>query len=58
MRASTNGVRQPRQIVVDKSIKELARVADRVVLLDRGVSAWTGQVSELSDELVGQYLGV
>lgn len=45
-------------IVVDKSIKELARVADRIVLLDRGVSAWTGRVSELSDKLVGQYLGV
>ena len=45
-------------IVVDKSIKELARVADGVVLLDRGVSAWKGQVSDLSDSLVAQYLGV
>ena len=45
-------------IVVDKSIKELSRVADQVVLLDRGVSAWSGAVSKLSDELVGRYLGV
>lgn len=45
-------------IVVDKSLKELSSIADRVVLLERGRSVWCDRTSELSDSLIEQYLGV
>ena len=45
-------------IVVDKSLKELKRIAERVVVLERGASVWSGQTSELSDDVVRQYLRV
>ena len=45
-------------IVVDKSLKELSRIADRVVVLERGSSVWCDQASELTDDVVKQYLGV
>ncbi|MFK7837133.1 MAG: ABC transporter ATP-binding protein [Sulfitobacter sp.] len=45
-------------IVVDKSIAELRQVADRVVILQRGVSVWDGGINDLDDEIKDQYLGV
>ncbi|MDJ0860399.1 MAG: ABC transporter ATP-binding protein, partial [Dinoroseobacter sp.] len=35
-------------LVIDKSLKELRRIADRGVILDRGQSVWTGNLDELS----------
>jgi len=45
-------------IVVDKSIKELRGVADKIIILERGVSVWSENISELADSVVDQYLGV
>ncbi len=45
-------------IVVDKTIQELRQVADRVVILERGVSVWAGGMAGLTDEIKDRYLGV
>ncbi len=45
-------------LVVDKSLKELSGVADRYVVVEKGVTAWTGAVGDLSDDLADRYLGV
>ncbi|QFT61115.1 High-affinity branched-chain amino acid transport ATP-binding protein LivF (plasmid) [Sulfitobacter sp. THAF37] len=45
-------------LVVDKTISELRRVADRVVILERGASVWTGAMDDLSVEVRDRYLGV
>lgn len=45
-------------LVVDKTISELRQVADRVVILERGVSVWTGSMSDLSGDIKDKYLGV
>lgn len=45
-------------LVVDKPIEELSRVADRMVILERGCSVWSGAAEALSDNIVSQYLGV
>lgn len=45
-------------IVIDKSIKELATVADKAVILEKGKSVWSGDFSALTPEITDQYLGV
>ena len=45
-------------IVVDKSIRELASVADAAVILEKGRSVWSGAFSDLTPEVTGRYLGV
>ncbi|HCK17922.1 MAG TPA: ABC transporter ATP-binding protein [Thalassospira sp.] len=45
-------------LVVDKSLKELSGVADRYVIVEKGITAWTGAVNELTDDLADRYLGV
>lgn len=45
-------------LVVDKTLSELRQIADRVVILERGVSVWQDQMSALSSDLRDQYLGV
>lgn len=45
-------------LVVDKSLSELKQVADKVVILERGTSVWTGATTALSDTVVQQYLGI
>ena len=45
-------------LVVDKTISELRRIADRVVILERGKSVWTGGMDDLSGPVKDQYLGV
>ena len=45
-------------LVVDKSLKELSGVADRYVVVEKGVTAWTGAVGDLTDDLADRYLGV
>ncbi len=44
--------------VVDKSLKELATVADKAVILEKGKSVWSGAFDALDEELTDQYLGV
>ena len=45
-------------LVVDKSLSELKQVADKVVILERGASVWSGATTALSDTVVQQYLGI
>jgi len=45
-------------LVVDKSLRELAGVADRAVILEKGRSVWTGAFEALSTDISNQYLGV
>jgi branched-chain amino acid transport system ATP-binding protein len=45
-------------LLVDKSLREIASVADRAVILERGADVWTGPVSRLSHDLTARYLGV
>ncbi|MEP5729458.1 MAG: ABC transporter ATP-binding protein [Sulfitobacter sp.] len=45
-------------IVVDKTIRELRQIADKVVILERGTSVWTGGFDALNSNVRDQYLGV
>jgi branched-chain amino acid transport system ATP-binding protein len=45
-------------LIVDKSVRELAAVADAAVLLDRGRSVWAGAFAALTPVLTDRYLGV
>ncbi len=45
-------------LLVDKSLSELAQVADRAVILQRGESVWDGAFTDLSDAVAGRYIGV
>ncbi|MBB3992788.1 branched-chain amino acid transport system ATP-binding protein [Sulfitobacter undariae] len=45
-------------LVVDKSLRELAQVADRAVILERGEDVWQGQIGDVSEVVTQQYLGV
>lgn len=45
-------------LVVDKSLKELATVADDAVILARGETLWSGAMADLTHETTTQYLGV
>lgn len=45
-------------LVVDKSLKELAGVADSAVILETGRSVWTGDYRGLTPEITNKHLGV
>lgn len=45
-------------LVIDKSIRELAAVADTAVILDKGRSVWSGDFADLSAEVTDRHLGV
>lgn len=45
-------------LVIDKSLKELRRIADRAVILDRGCSVWAGGLNQLSSDEAARLLGV
>ncbi|TCD11857.1 ABC transporter ATP-binding protein [Oricola cellulosilytica] len=45
-------------LVVDKSIKELASVADHAVIIERGKDVWTGPISGISKDVTDRFLGV
>lgn len=45
-------------IVIDKSIRELAGVADRAVILEKGRTVWNGPFAELTHEVTDRHLGV
>ncbi|RVT83326.1 ABC transporter ATP-binding protein [Rhodobacteraceae bacterium CCMM004] len=45
-------------LVIDKSLRELSRIADRAVILQRGETVWTGAMPDLSPHITDRYLGV
>ena len=45
-------------LIIDKSIRELSRIADRAVILQRGETVWNGPVNDLTSDLTERYLGV
>jgi branched-chain amino acid transport system ATP-binding protein len=45
-------------LVIDKTLKELSRVADRCFLIERGRTVWTGTPADLTPALTDRYLGV
>lgn len=45
-------------LIIDKSSRELAAIADRAVVLSRGATVWSGDFGDLSSKLSERYLGV
>ncbi len=45
-------------VAIDKSLRELAQVADRAVILEKGRTVWAGAFSDLSAQDADRYLGV
>lgn len=45
-------------LVIDKSLKELSRVADRAVILEKGATVWSGGFDALDAVTRETYLGV
>jgi branched-chain amino acid transport system ATP-binding protein len=45
-------------LVVDKSLKELAGIADQAVVIQRGETVWHGAMAEMTTEITDKYLGV
>ncbi|HEY9020235.1 MAG TPA: ABC transporter ATP-binding protein [Paracoccaceae bacterium] len=45
-------------VVVDKALRELNKIADRAVIIERGQSVWTGRPADLTADLANRYLGV
>ena len=45
-------------LLVDKSLAELGRVADRAVILQRGESVWSGAFTDLTPEITTRLIGV
>lgn len=45
-------------IAIDKSLRELAEVADRAVILEKGRTVWSGAFAALGPEETDLYLGV
>jgi branched-chain amino acid transport system ATP-binding protein len=45
-------------LVIDKTLKELERVADRCFILERGRTVWTGTPAALTHDVTDRYLGV
>ncbi|RMF41138.1 MAG: ABC transporter ATP-binding protein [Alphaproteobacteria bacterium] len=45
-------------LIVDKSLKELGRIADEGVVLQRGETVWHGPMDSLGPEITDRYLGV
>ncbi len=45
-------------LIVDKTLKELMKLADRCTILERGTSVWEGKPADLSEDIQDRYLGV
>ena len=45
-------------LVIDKTLKELAAVADRCFILERGRTVWAGTPAGLTADVTDRYLGV
>jgi len=45
-------------LLIDKSIRELASVSDRAVILERGRTVWSGAMADLGTDISERYVGV
>ena len=45
-------------LIIDKSIKELRQICDRVVILEKGRTGWRGNIDQLSNEVTQEFIGV
>ena len=45
-------------LIIDKSIKELRQICDRVVILEKGITVWRGNIDQLSNEITQEFIGV
>ncbi|KIT16788.1 ABC transporter ATP-binding protein [Jannaschia aquimarina] len=45
-------------LIVDKSLRELAPIADHAVVLSRGCNVWDGPIGDLTDEIAHRHIGV
>ena len=45
-------------IVIDKSLAELRQVCDRATILERGKTAWSGSIADLTPVITKQLIGV
>ncbi|MEO0916213.1 MAG: ABC transporter ATP-binding protein [Pseudomonadota bacterium] len=45
-------------LLIDKSVAELSRVADRAVILERGATVWEGAMTSLTADISERFVGV
>lgn len=45
-------------LLIDKSLAELSSVSDKAVILERGKTVWSGQMTELGNDITERYVGV
>ena len=45
-------------LIIDKSIKELRQICDRVVIIEKGRTVWRGNIDQLSNEITQEFIGV
>ena len=45
-------------LIIDKSIKELRQICDRVVMLEKGRTVWRGNIDQLSNKITQEFIGV
>jgi branched-chain amino acid transport system ATP-binding protein len=45
-------------LIIDKSIKELRQICDRVVILEKGSTVWQGKIDQLSSKITQEFIGV
>ncbi|MFZ5962391.1 ABC transporter ATP-binding protein [Thalassococcus sp. BH17M4-6] len=45
-------------LLIDKSVRELAQVADTAVVLARGKTVWSGPMADLTPDITARYVGV
>ncbi|WP_147127605.1 ABC transporter ATP-binding protein [Shimia ponticola] len=45
-------------LIIDKSPKELARVADQAVILERGKTVWSGAMADMTADISTRFVGV
>ena len=45
-------------LIIDKSVQELSRICDRACILERGRTAWAGEMADLTPETTARLIGV
>ncbi|SLN24405.1 ABC transporter ATP-binding protein [Ruegeria meonggei] len=45
-------------LLIDKSLKELAGVSDKAVILERGRTVWSGVMADVTQDISERYVGV